>query len=287
MSTINRTVVCALILAWGVFSSGGLVLAQDKTRTNSRIVYHNGGILPGTANVYVIWYGCWRCGYPGSDAETQSLLLDFITSFGGSPYAAINTTYPRSDGVTPSGNLIYGGAFVDEFSHGSQLTDAHVAGIVTRAIDGGALPVDSRGIYIVMLSSDVSLTGITDGRCQFHGPLPLHGFTFAHGAVVNASRAPSICAPQFSTEPSPNGNVAADAMASWLAHVINGAITNPTGRGWYDRYGLENSDKCQGTFGDIYLTPTGARANMQLGTHDFLIQQNWINDGRGRCGLQF
>src|SRR5688500_11681257 len=75
MSTINGPVGCALILALGVLSSGGLVLAQqDKTRTNSRILYHNGYVVPREANVYVIWYGCWRCGYPGSDAETQTLL---------------------------------------------------------------------------------------------------------------------------------------------------------------------------------------------------------------------
>jgi hypothetical protein len=87
------------------------------------------------------------------------------------------------------------------------------------------------------------------------------------------------------TAASPNGNIGGDAMASWIAHVLNGAVTNPTGFGWYDRYGLENSDKCQGTYGSTYTTAAGGLANMRLGTRDYLIQQNWVNDGRGYCGL--
>ena len=74
-------------------------------------------------------------------------------------------------------------------------------------------------------------------------------------------------------------------MASWIAHVLNETITDPLGTAWYDRNGLENSDKCEGTFGQVYTTSTGARANMRLGGRDYLIQQNWVNDKRGRCAL--
>jgi hypothetical protein len=74
-------------------------------------------------------------------------------------------------------------------------------------------------------------------------------------------------------------------MASTLAHALDVIVTNPYGNGWFDRYGLENADKCRGTFGQTYTTANGARANMQLGQRHFLIQQNWINVRRGHCGL--
>ena len=70
-----------------------------------------------------------------------------------------------------------------------------------------------------------------------------------------------------------------------MAHAISGTVTNPWGNGWFDRFGLENSDKCQGTYGQTYTTWNGAQANMYLNGRDLLIQQNWVNDGRGRCGL--
>jgi hypothetical protein len=36
----------------------------------------------------------------------------------------------------------------------------------------------------------------------------------------------------------------------------------------------------------IRLPSRGARANMKLGYRDYLIQQNWVNDLKGRCALQ-
>src|SRR5262249_17734567 len=48
----------------------------------------------------------------------------------------------------------------------------------------------------------------------------------------------------------------------------------------------ENADKCAWTFGTEYHTANGARANMRLGTRDYLIQQNWVNAGAGYCSLE-
>lgn len=57
--------------------------------------------------------------------------------------------------------------------------------------------------------------------------------------------------------------------------MLSEVSTNPLGTGWYDRYGLENAEKCEGTFGQTYTTSNGAKANMKLGSRDYLIQQNW------------
>ena len=86
--------------------------------------------------------------------------------------------------------------------------------------------------------------------------------------------------------PTPNGNFGADAMVNSIAHVLSTIVTNPFGGGWFDRYGLEIADKCEGTFGTTYTTSTGARANIRLGYRDYLIQQNWVNDRKGRCAMR-
>jgi hypothetical protein len=85
--------------------------------------------------------------------------------------------------------------------------------------------------------------------------------------------------------PTPNDNFTTDAMASNLARLVSAVVTNPIRTAWYDKYGLENSDKCVGQFGTTYTLPNGARANMRLGGRDWLIQQNWINERKGRCTL--
>lgn len=100
-----------------------------------------------------------------------------------------------------------------------------------------------------------------------------------------------MAGPQFSRSgPTRNNTYAGDVLVSNLVHAINGLVTNPLGNGWFDRYGLENSDKCQDAlgnpaFGQTYLTANGARANVRIGVRDFLLPQNWVNDRKARCAL--
>src|SRR5947208_1437759 len=90
-----------LVIAMSVALLSQTASAQNQ-KTTSKMQYHGGKVQTGTSNVYFIWYGCWTCGTPGT-ADTQRILVDFITNFGGSPYAMINTTYPDADGNAPSG----------------------------------------------------------------------------------------------------------------------------------------------------------------------------------------
>ena len=155
------------------------------------------------------------------------------------------------------------------------------------------MPYDPSGIYLVFASADVSSTAT--GFCIPNAP-PHHGYgvvngsNFRYGFVGSALRCPTLAAPQFIAPgggwlPTPNDNLEADAMVSTVAHVLNAIVTDPLGDAWFDRYGLENSDKCAGTYGQTFLKATGARANVRLLYGDFLIQQNWVNDRKGRCAL--
>ena len=273
---ISLAILLALVTAVSV-------AAQRPVRTDSKILYHDGPVMTATSNAYFIWYGNWA-----GRENTVNLLTDFATSYGGSPYARINTTYTNAGGIGPSGGLIYGGSAGDLYSQGASLTEAGAVEVITALLTAGGLPVDPRGIYLVLASPDVHFEGFCTARCQYHESFDLSGTELKYGIVGNPDRCPTSCAAQFPAgSTSPNADPGGDAMVSWMAHVLNETITNPEDTGWYDRYGLESSDKCQGTFGETYLTSGGALANMLLGARNYLIQQNWINDRRGRCSLAY
>ena len=61
----------------------------------------------------------------------------------------------------------------------------------------------------------------------------------------------------------PNGNAAADAMISVIAHELAEAATDPLLNAWFDSAGYENADKCAWDFG-LY----SGNANVVIGTKD-------------------
>jgi len=208
------------------------------------------------------------------------------------PYFQINAMYPNGIGGGPSGALVYSGAAIDRYSHGLELTSPDIAGIVANQIVTGGLPQDPSGIYVVLASADVSSTAT--GFCvpstlPHHGTGEAFGSQFQYAFIGNPNRCPIVAAPQFFSGgaqlPTPNQNLAADAMASTLAQLLSRVITNPTGSAWFDRYGLENAAKCVGQFGSTYATPNGARANLRLGSLDYLIQQNWVLGRKEHCAM--
>ena len=77
---------------------------HNDVKTDSRILYHNGPVLSGAQDIYLIWYGCWAndCGLAG-DTASQFILSDFMSSLGSTPYFQINAGYPNSSGQAPSG----------------------------------------------------------------------------------------------------------------------------------------------------------------------------------------
>ena len=254
---------------------------KDQVKTDSKISYHNGPIVTGVPDVYFIWYGTWDNN--ADNIAVQFILTDFLSNVGGSPYFQINAMYPNGIGGAPSGALFYSGAAIDRYSHGLELTASDIAGIVENQIITGGLPQDPSGIYVVLASADVSsnATGFClPSALPHHGVGEAFGLQFQYAFLGNPKRCPAVAAPQFFSNgvqlPTPNGSLDADAMASTMAQLLSRVITNPTGGAWFDRYGLENAAKCVGQFGPTYSTANGARANLRLGSRDYLIQQNWV-----------
>jgi len=254
------------------------------------MLYHDGPLLTGIQDVYFIFYGCWTtnaCGNMG-DTTTMLILSDFMSTVGNTPYMQINSTYTDTAGRPASAALVYGGSVVDNsYAHGVELTRSDIEGIISDQITSFNLPQDPSGIYVVVASADISSTAT--GFCV-PGTRPLHSDAMINGGhhtyifLGNPRRCPSVAAP-YTGQPSPNGSLAGDGLVLNLAHALNGLLTNPYGNGWYDRYNLENADKCAGSFGEIYTTTNGARANIRFGVRDFLIEENWLNGRKGICAL--
>ena len=272
-------------------------IAAQNTKLTSKMVYHNGPVLTGTKPIYLIWYGCWGTEYCGSSGDNQTIemMITFLINLGGSPYAQINSTYTDASGQPAASQFAVGGTVNDySYSRGVDLTKLDMTSIISDQINSFRLPQDPDGIYVILSSADIA-----SNETEFckPGAPPHHAIGIVNGALVNyiflghPRRCPSSAGPQFSPSgPTPHNTYAGDVLVSNLAHALNAHVTNPRGNGWYDRYGLENADKCQDalgnpSFGPTYLTANGARANVRFGDRDYLIQQNWVNDRRARCAM--
>ena len=255
---------------------GNFSLARRGTGIN----YHGGPILGTTSptSLYYIWYGNWG----GNSATT--ILTDFANTLGGSPYYNINTSYYNSAKAHITNAITYAGSTNDAYSQGTNLSDTTLQAVVQLALTNGAFPADANAIYMVLTSQDVNETsGFCTQYCGFHTHATMSGVDIKYAFIGNAARCITTCA-STNTTISPNGNVGADEMASVIAHEFEEAASDPDLNAWYSTSsGQENADKCAYIYGTEYTTGNGAKANMKLGTRDFLIQQNWLNISPGSC----
>lgn len=239
----------------------------------SPIVYHGGPVIFGGVHLYYIWYGNW------SGNTAQTILTDFASSLGGSPYFAINTQYYQGSAFKQfvSETVTFAGSTVDNYSQGASLTDASVQTIVSSALARGAFPRDANGMYFVLASADVNETsGFCTMYCGWHTYGNLSGANIKYSFVGNSDRCPSACRVQTM---SPNGNAGADGMASVIAHELSETVTDPNLNAWYDANGQENGDKCAWNFGTTQTATDGSIYNILLGSRRFLIQQMWMVGG--------
>ena len=252
--------------------------------TGNGINYHNGPVLH-SINVYYIWYGDWN----GLDPTGPPILTDFVSNEGGSRYFAINTTYGDTTGNVPNAVTFAGQTTLA--GNSTSLADNDIANIVSAAlVQFGGTP-DTNGVYFVLTAPGINETsGFLTKYCGWH----THG-SFTNGgttsdikyAFVGNASGPSLASCAEQTSSSPNGDPGADAMVSVIAHELEETATDPDLNAWYDSSGEENADKCAWTFGTTYTASNGSLANMNLGTRDYLVQQNWLNAEGGMCTLSY
>ena len=242
------------------------------------ISYHNGPVMRGTVNTYIIWYGTWT-------APKKTILTTFLKNVGGSPYYLINTTYGDTVGLV-SGATTLAGETTDNYSQGNKnLSDSAIQKIVTSAITTNRLPKDANAVYFVFTSADVTKSGFLTSYCGWHTYTTVNATNIKFSFVGDPTGTKlGNCAQQ--TAKSPNGDPGADAMVSVVAHELEEAVTDPNLNAWYDSTGAENADKCAWKFGSTTTLPSGALYNMTIGGLNYLVQQNWVNANGGACALK-
>lgn len=265
----------------------GRAVTAGGTTATTPIINHGGPVMGGNVNVYLIWYGNWNQ-LNGTDTPAgQQIVRDFFSYIGGSPYMQVNNTYSTATTLL-TGVVNFGGETTDTGSQGTALSDSKIRTIVTNSISklaGGI--ADPNGIYFVLTSSNVSVSsGFCSRYCGWHTSSTISGKSIKYSFVGNAARCLSGCAAQTI---SPNGNPGVDGMLSVIAHELVETISDPNLNAWYDSTGAENADKCAWTFGGAtYTVANGSKANMKLGSRDFLIQRNLAHTGSGDyCGTAY
>lgn len=239
--------------------------------------YHGGPVLSSGVKIHYIWYGDW------ANSPAPTILSDWASGVGASQYYGINATYYDLNGHFVNDQVSLGEQIIDRYSLGRSLSQAQVGVVVSNAITSGKLPLDQEAVYYVLTSKDVAETGgFCTSYCGWHWAELVGGAHVRFAFVGDPARCPSSCEPQHA---SPNGDPAADAMASVMSRELNSAVSDPDGDGWYAYGGTDSGDKCAWSFGLESKLGDGARYNMSFGGRYWLIQENWVNEKGGRCAL--
>ncbi len=279
---------------------GSLLAATSRAQASP--VYNGGKVMSGPNSVYFIWYGDW-----GSNSAT-TILPNLITNLSGSSYMNILSSYDSTTGAYAnfSNQITYGGSyFVSSTQNtaiynsvgtslngtpgatGATSIDQIVSDVLTNGGFSGATTANS--IFDVLTYSSISVSGFQSSFCGWHDST--NSGKTSLGTQYGLIGDPTIGGGCTAQSISPNGNAAADAMASVIAHETFETITDPLATAWWDSAsasggsntgGFENGDMCNFNFGTTYNPGNGSQANVNLNGTNYLLQQQWLNQGGGQ-----
>ncbi len=250
------------------------------------VTYHGGAVTSGSS-IYLIFYGDF------SNSTTPLILSDLLSMGQSAPYWKILSTYYSTitGPKTPiTAGPMLGAVAYDPYSYGKALSQSNVYYIAKKAIQANGWTFNTNNLYFVIGSKDVTMSGQCTQYCGWHTSSYNGNAQLRYAWAGSGLACPSGCIPHQNGAISPNGNIEADGLASIISHEVSEFMSDPDLRSWYDINYSENADKCAWTFGPQYTTPNGGRANMKVGSRDFLIQQNWVNSPDslgGYCALSY
>ena len=281
-----------LLIAFGLLSGGARALA-------SPIYNNNGPVMSGPNSVYFIFYGNWS----GNNATT--LLPNFISNLSGSTYMNILSSYDQPTYPNFSTQVSYGGSYLigsaNPLYQGTILDGTpgdtgatSIYGIVNSVLSAGDLSGfnPSNSIVDVLTATTTTVTGFQTSLCGWHYSTQRGQLTTGtqYGLIGDPTGVNNGCQTQTQAI-GPSGNAGADAMASVIAHEFFETVTDPTGMSWYDSIspfgngntgGYENGDMCNFNFGsNLTLNANGSYSNVTLNNTNYLLQEQWLNQGGG------
>ena len=269
--------------------------SDDKGRSKGgvpTILYHGGTVMTGPpVNVYVIYYGDVPVG-------SQNIVNTFFTDLraAAGSYYTVNDTYYDSSKKTVAATFdfspVTGMVYIDNPpSQGSRIGSSAIPKIVQNAINApGGLPADENGVYFVLTSPDVSVTGFCKSFCAYH----TSSTTIVSGKHIRFALVPdpgNKCGgcdgniAVYGQTVTPNGDQGADEMTDSIMHELSETATDPEGTAWFTSSGEEDGDLCNYTYGTPISPgpPNGATANVLMNGHYYLIQKIWTNVAPQHC----
>ena len=240
----------------------------------SKLVYHGGPVMTGTANVYAIF---WE---PTGNVESgyNSLIQRYFKDVNGTGLYKINTQYKDSSGGFPSAEHLVASWTDSRAYPESPLLDSDLQNEVTHAQQTNGWSSSINNIFFVFLEKNENLCFDSS-----HTQCASNFFCAYHNSFgSNSLYAAMPYAASFSCNPGgklPNNNDA-DLTINVTSHEQMEAATDPLGTAWYDKSGNENGDKCAWKFG----TRNSSGADVTWNGDSYLVQKEYDNAKSG-CAL--
>lgn len=257
---------------------------------SNNVTWHAGPIMPGTTQVYAIF---WE---PTGNVSPSynSLLVRYFQDVGNTPLYHNNTQY--LDTLRPFGiaefptNSVFAGSWVDRSAYPeSPLLDSDIRNEVTKfdlslATSGPFGTIQAPGalntIFFVFTEAGQNLCyDSSHTQCESNVFCGYHS-AFNSGLGFSATYAAIPYAASFNCDIGslsfPNDRPA-DLTINIASHEQMEAATDPMLDAWYDSNGNEIGDKCAWFFGPR----NSAGANVTWNGHSYLVQQEWDNNGGG------
>ena len=286
-------------------------LALNAGQACASPVYNGGPILTAPVDMNYIWYGNWT----GNTATT--ILPRLIADLNGSTYLnTLSSFVSPATAQVPTGTLnMTASYFIDSSSPTTLWAGNSLNGTIgatgptsieaiVRSVIATQGVTDPNALWFVLTAPTISVSGFQTQFCGWHNTTSSSSALATQFAFIGAPAGfGSGCDASVQDTAGINGNFAADAMASVIAHELFETITDPTGYGWWDSVsaeggghtgGFENSDMCNFNFGAT-ASSAGANYNVDLNGHKYLLQQQWINNtasgtnhtdrNGGQCGM--
>lgn len=273
------------------------IRAARGRSASTPVVYHSGGRIMRTVNIYAIYWApphLQNGGATSMPGTYTSVLNRMLGNYAGHAVANINTQYYEViSGIARyhTGLGSHAGSYVDTSLYpasgctdpatpGNCLSDAQIRAEVTkvRGIKGWGSGFDK--IFVVFTSSgEGSCSGAS---CAYTHYCAYHGYFGSATNPVIYSNEPygnnSVCQ-TASVASLPNPGVA-DSAATAARHEISEATSDPLLNAWWDpTTGEETSDKCNMNYGT--RTWDGGKANYQWGGFYFLLQMEYSKHALG------
>ena len=261
---------------------------QAPAQKTPQILYHGGPVMVQNNHIYVIYYGRFS-------SLSTNIIDTFLENLGGSGAYGVNTTYYNGQNQyitnVQGSSLVYSrslDSYYDNYSMGPSMKGKSIANEIQSVLQGGHLPLNNNGIYILITSPDVV---VATNYCGYHTAstslVPGYNIKYAFSPDPPAPTY-NGCSGNYSTfgdTTSPNGDVGADSVADTLMHEISETVSDPNISAWYTNNGYENGDLCNFVYGTTHIAINGSHYNQIFGGYQYLVQTIWKNVGAGSCAL--